>query len=237
MSENNNKPLAVISGGSGYLGTAIRAALERKGWVVVTLGKTKSEDLISFLCDITNEAETLSTINHIVSVYGNINACIHAATAPVSSKVGIDSMTVESFDSQINVAAKGAFLFAKAALPNMGKDSAFIGITTALIEPGTSLQPMGAYITAKYALRGFLRSLSEEVRLKNIRVYAVAPGFLPGGLNKGIPEAVLKFLGKKSGAGDAKIEDVVSVIEKICTEPSAYPQGSSITIPGKINPL
>jgi NAD(P)-dependent dehydrogenase (short-subunit alcohol dehydrogenase family) len=70
-----------------------------------------------------------------------------------------------------------------------------------------------------------------------VRVYAVAPGFLPGGLNKGLPDAIIKFLGKKSGAGDSTPEDVADVVLKICTEPAFYASGSSISIPGGISPL
>ena len=85
---------------------------------------------------------------------------------------------------------------------------------------------------AKYALRGFLRALSAEA--KQTRVYAVAPGYMAGGLNAGIPGAVLSFLANKSGAGVAERDDVASLVVELCTRPNAYPSGSSITVPERV---
>lgn len=232
-----NKPLAIISGGTGYLGSAVASCLKEKGWIVASIGRSDTTDPLSFRSDITDEAEVQKTVTTIVDSYGPIDACIHAAAVPVDAKTPVLSLPAGSFDEQINIAVRGAFLLAKSAIPHMKEGSAFIGVTSALIEPDVALSRMGSYVTAKYALRGFLRTLASEVSVQKVRVYAVAPGFLPGGLNKGIPEAILKFLGKKSGAGDSTAEEVAEVIGKICTEPTAYVPGSSISVPGTSHPL
>lgn len=224
------KPLAVISGGRGYVGGAIRMALEKKSWNVVSLGTRVRDDGRTFACDVTNEQQVHDVIKKITERYGDIFACIHAAAAPVVNKPLLET-DAGSFDVPIMVAVHGAFLLAKEVVPHMKADSAFIGITSKLIEPVAALPPTGSYVTAKYALRGFLRSLAAEVSAKGVRVYAVAPGFLPGGLNDGVSPAMIDFLATRSGIGTATVEEVAALVQKLCTEKDAYPPGSSISLP------
>lgn len=225
--EEKTQRLAIISGGGGYLGSAIRDVLRASGWRVAVLGRHLSEGDMEYLCDVTDEGEVVSTIKKITDRYGVIDACIHAAVGAVDTKEVL-TLAPEVFDAQIAVTVRGAFLLAKAAVPHMREGSAFVGMTTKLINAGTSIFPMGSYIPAKYALRGFLRVLAEEVRSKGIRVYAVAPGFLPGGLNKNVPAPVMELLAAKSGVGKNDIKEVAELVKKICTEPDAYASGLSV---------
>lgn len=224
------KPLAVISGGTGYVGGAIAAALEKSGWAVISLGRSATDDGTTLQCDVTDARQVRNVIQKVTGQYGDISACIHAAAPAIVNKPLLET-DVESFENPLTVAVRGALLLAKESVPHMKAGAAFIGITSRLIEPDMALPPAGAYVTAKYGLRGFLRTLTSEVRTKGIRVYAVAPGFLSGGLNDGVPPAMIDFLASKSGAGTTTAEEVAALVHKLCTVPDAYPTGSSIAIP------
>ncbi|OGM05533.1 hypothetical protein A2124_00590 [Candidatus Woesebacteria bacterium GWB1_37_5] len=143
------------------------------------------------------------------------------------------SISPESFAATVDTTLTGAFLLATEAVPYMTSGSVFIGITTQAIEPGASHSLLGAYVVAKQALRSLLRLLSIELRPKGIRVYAVAPGFLPGGLNRDMPHAVLDLLKSKQDA-EASPEYVAKLIGDICSEPEQYPGGFSIAVPSKV---
>ncbi len=224
------KPLAIISGGRGYVGSAIRVALENSGWTVVSLGRNATGDSTTLQCDVTNPRQVEEVIQKVTEQYGDISACIHAAAPAIVNKPLLE-MDVASFENPLMVAVRGALLLAKESVPHMKAGAAFIGITSRLIEPDMALPPTGAYVTAKYGLRGFLRTLAAEVRAKGIRVYAVAPGFLSGGLNDGVPPVMIDFLASKSGAGTTTAEEVAALVLKLCTVPEAYPTGFSIAIP------
>ena len=227
--EEINLKTAVISGGNGFLGRAIRTSLESSGWRVITLGRHIGESDKEYRCDISSENDVRATIAKVVDRYGIIDACIHAAVHTIENKPLTD-ISAEAFDTQMEVTVGGAFLLSAAAIPHMSKGAAFIGITTKLLEAGMTLMPMGAYVPAKAALRGFLRVLANDTRSRGIRVYAVAPGFLPGGLNSHLPDAVLRLFASKTGAGTASLEETVDLIKTLCTEPSAYVPGSSVAI-------
>lgn len=225
----NKKPLAIISGGSGYMGSAISAALRNAGWNVAALNRSARKEEGAYQCDITDPVQVQEAIQKITKRYGDISACVHAASPRIVNKPLLET-DVESFELPVRIAVRGAFLLAKEVIPQMKAGSAFIGITSKFIEPEIAVPPAGSYVTAKYGLRGFLRTLTSEVRAKNIRVYAVAPGVLPGGLNDGVSPAMINFLASKSRAGTVAVEEVAALVQKLCTVPDAYPTGSSIAI-------
>ncbi len=230
------KPLAIVSGGGGHVGGAITNALRKAGWTAVVLSRHAAGD-DAYACDVIDEAQVSSAIGTITAKYGSISACVHASSPAVEGASLLKTDT-RSFDDAIAVAVRGAYLLAKAVAPHMEEGSAFIGITTKLIEPNIALPPVSAYVAAKYGLRGVLRSLASELRAHNVRVYAVAPGFIAGGLNDGVPPAVLDFLASKSGAGTTTAEEVAALVLKLCTVRDAYPTGSSITLsPAEASPL
>jgi len=228
------KKVAVLTGGTGYVGSAIAAELKKLGWEVAILARNISVPE-GYTCDIGDEQSVHAAIKSVVEKYGTIHACIHAASAPIDQKNKMMTrVEVGDIDLHLRTTVRGAWLLTKTALPHMQPGSCFIGITTTLIEPGTSLPPLGGYILAKYALRGFLRTLAAEVKGIGIRVYAVAPGFMFGGLNQGIPDNVVSLLAQKSGAGVTSSGDVAKLIAQLCDTPSSFDNGVSITLPGKV---
>jgi len=235
MMENTNthRPIAVISGGTGYIGSAIVEALTTAGWEAVALSRSASEG--SYVCDVTDEKAVRAAIATIAA-RGTIRACIHAAAAPLE-RLPVHTISAGSFDSAMDTSVRAAFLLAKEAIPLMPKDSAFIGITTQAIEPG-AVQPSGAYLPAKYALRGFLRALSAETKNTGVRVYAVAPGFLPGGLNRDLPQQMQDFFASKSGTNAESAQELGALVQKLCIGGAAFPAGSSVAYPSlAVSPL
>jgi NAD(P)-dependent dehydrogenase (short-subunit alcohol dehydrogenase family) len=113
----------------------------------------------------------------------------------------------------------------------MSEGAAFIGITSTLAEAEDALPNMLPYIAAKKELRTALRTLSTELSPRGIRVYAVAPGFMEGGLNAKLPRPVLELLAQKTGAGVAEAGDVAALVEKLCAGEMGYPSGISVSVP------
>jgi len=231
--KNSTTPLAIVSGGTGYLGTVIVAELAAAGWDVVSLSRNTSDASAGvYTCDITDERAVHTTLAEIVATRGPISACIHAAS-PLLERIPILSVSTSAFDSAMDTAVRGAFLLAKETAQHRLSNAAFIGITTQAIEPGV-VQPFGAYIPAKYALRGLLRALSAEGEQGGLRVYAVAPGFLPGGLNDDLPKQMQDFFARKSGTNAESPQEIAALVRKLCAGDSEFPPGSSIAFPSLV---
>jgi NAD(P)-dependent dehydrogenase (short-subunit alcohol dehydrogenase family) len=195
---------AVITGASGYLGKMLVAELARRDWECVPYPIKK------------------------------VHAFILAGAPPID-RMSLLALTQNQFDKTIRAALNDGFRWAKTVIPHMPPcNSVFLGITSQVIQPGESLARMGAYGVAKIALRGLLRALEPELTKMQIRVNSMAPDFLPGGLNRDLPESMRTYLASKSRATP---EQIVEIIARICDDPTAYPSGMSINALGEAEPL
>lgn len=238
MTAGIQKPVAVITGGTGYVGSAIASALIERDWlpVLLSLESRTLEGAETIVCDITDEKDVEKMTDVVVKKYGTVAACIHTAATPIA-RVSLLEDTIESFEKTVAVSVRGAFLLARAMTPYMESCAAFIGITTQAIEPTATVAPkIGAYIPSKMALRGFLRVLAHEA--EGLRIYAVAPGFLPGGLNRDLPTPVRTLLARQPDGTTSSANDVAEIVADICANASLFPSGTSILSPSRaVTPL
>jgi len=236
MDDNNDTPIAIITGGSGYVGQAIVKTFIEDGWLPIIASRipytVKGAEVI--VCDITNGKSVSQLVKKVVEKHDSISACIHAA-APETTRKPLIEISSKIFDNEFDVSVRGAYLLARETTPYMKENSAFIGITTHSLETPNSIERnIGAYLPAKQALRALLRTLSYELEEKKIRVYAVAPKFMPGGLNSSLPERVRTLLSRQDDGSTTSADDVASVVSKICKGTSAFPPGTSVAIPSKV---
>ena len=189
----------VISGGTGYLGSAIIKALA-------------DYQVIPFKEDITDSRAVREFAKKLP---GRIFGVIHAASAPLVRKPLL-SLTEEEFTSQFSVNVIGAFHVIKYLAPLISPGGCMIGITTKALDEAVHA-PSGSYLPAKYGLRGLLHILAEELKGMPIRVYEVAPAFMPGGLNNDMPKAVVDFIQKKSDhtTPERVAQEILQLIQQI----------------------
>ncbi|RJQ34478.1 SDR family oxidoreductase [Candidatus Parcubacteria bacterium] len=219
-----SEPVLIVTGGSGYLGNAISTLFKARAWHVVSLSLNAQDPSVH--CDVTNEQSVQDAIAEIIARYGRVDACVHAAS-PKLNRVPLLSLSAEQFDSTMATATRGAYLLAKAIRPHLRKSGAFIGITSEAAHQYAG--PVGAYAAAKSGLEGLLKTLSHEE--KDWNVYAVAPGFMSGGLNRDLPEKVTTFLQSKMPDQVTTPEEVAAIILRLCNDSTSYPSGSLIRLP------
>lgn len=215
-----NKKTVVVAGGSGYVGQYITEALIKSGYFVVNLS-----------ADITRSKEVAGAAKKIRSECKSVAAVIHCAAVPLVRKP-ILLQKDEDFKAQFNVQVIGAFHLFKYFAPLLSDNGAFLAITSQASDPGASYAgSTGSYVPAKYALRSFLKVLAHE--LKDTRVYAIAPAFMPGGLNNDISPLVKKFILEKSKPGHiADPREVAKAILDMIGDKAGNFKGTSVAIPG-----
>ena len=185
MTKQMQDKVCVITGGAGSIGAASAKLLVEEGAKVLlvdlqeaALKKTAAEigggeTVVWCTADVTKSDQVKNAIAAAVSRFGKIdllfsNAGNFGVVAPIAD------YPEDIFDSVIAVHVKGAFLFAKHALPQMN-DGGSIIITSSVAgvrgDPGVC-----AYITAKHAQIGLMRVLAKEAAPRNIRVNTLHPG-------------------------------------------------------------
>ena len=222
---------ALITGGSGYVGSAVAKSFIANGYDVINLGRSESllSGMKTSICNLADQKETVEAAEKILEEYGSPEVIVHMACPPTTRK-SLEATTPEEVSREMAIAVGAARVLAATFLPKMKENSAFIGITTASLLKQIPENNIGAYIPAKKALQQMLRALHEQWGDRGIRVYAVAPVFLPGGLNKDLPEGVRSILSRQKDGSQSSAADVARLVLDLATT-TKYKAGSSIEVP------
>lgn len=177
--------IAVLTGASSGLGTAISAALVKKGVHVYGLARNESK--------LKSLQQQLGTLFHPVKldisiredVIQWITAAFQAGNFPdilinnagVGSFQKIDELSDEEWERTINTNLNGMFYVTSKVVPFLKKNPA----TTHIINIGSILGTMGRtegamYCTTKYGVSGFSEALFKELRQDSIKVTCLNPG-------------------------------------------------------------
>lgn len=156
---------AVVTGGSGGIGSEVVRQLRAEGWDVTSLSRREGTD-------VSSEAKVRTVFGRLTS----LDALVHCAAVLIKSPFA--ETTAADWDLQLGSGLRGAFLCAREAFRLMRDGggsivfcSSLSGVTGAEKFPG-----MAAYVAAKSGLAGLAEALAVEGRPLGIRVNVVSPG-------------------------------------------------------------
>jgi pteridine reductase len=156
---------ALITGGTGRVGSVIAARLERAGWEVFAAGRADG--------DLSTADGARTLIATAAERLGGLELLVNAAGEGFAPKP-VDELQEADWDAALGATAKGSFFATQAAAPFL-RDSRGVVV---MIEDVAAYQPwpsFAAHCAAKAAqamlTRVFARALAPEVR-----VCGIAPG-------------------------------------------------------------
>jgi len=183
-----NKSVLVTGGGSGIGEAMVRAFARQKSKVgFLDINKEASTTLSGELrkaghavhfepCDVTDTKALRASIDKVRAAQGPIDVLVNNAAHDERHKA--EEVTEEYWDGRIAVNLKHQFFAAQAVLSDMKQKGAGsiinFGSTSWMIGQGG----MAAYTASKSAVLGLTRSLARDFGPFNIRVNAVAPGWI-----------------------------------------------------------
>jgi NAD(P)-dependent dehydrogenase (short-subunit alcohol dehydrogenase family) len=126
--------------------------------------------------DISNAAAMSNTVSQAADEIGPINALVNNAGVNVFAKPL--ETTNEEWNRCFNINLKGAWNCCKAVLPEMIKTGGGVILNISSTHAFTIIPRTFPYPLAKHALLSMTKSLSLEYASKNIRVNALAPGYV-----------------------------------------------------------
>lgn len=183
-----NRPVVVTGGGSG-IGAAIVRAFARQGSRVgfIDIQQEPSEALareisahggsISFVhADLTDTAALQAAIAELSATHGPARVLINNAAH--DERHATEAVTPDYFDQRIAVNLKHAFFAAQAVLPGMRAAGGGAIVNFSSISWMAGMGGMPVYTAAKSAMIGLTRALARDYGPDNIRVNAIAPGWI-----------------------------------------------------------
>ncbi|WP_209123738.1 SDR family oxidoreductase [Alkalihalobacillus sp. BA299] len=199
---------AIITGGGRGLGEQIANALAEAGANIVVCSrkleacqqvserlKEKGVKALALHCDVTKPNEIDAVIQTTLKEFGSIDILVNNSGASWGSPAL--EMPEEAWDKVMDVNVKAIFLFSQ----KVGKVMAdqgygkIINIASIAGYGGQDPEVMDAigYATSKGAVITFTKDLAVKLARHNIHVNAIAPGFFPTKMAKG----VLDYAGEK----------------------------------------
>ncbi len=245
---------AVVTGGTGLLGSKICEHLQERGFQVTSLDVCEPRirrDGISYLiCDITNRND-VDTAMITISQFGDISTIVHSAALDpkVTGQNGRpipfeeDSFTnlAREFDISITGGLNVIQSFLRFGLPNLSisKSIILLGSDLSVISPDqrvyldangnqTFFKPI-SYSILKHGIVGVTKYLSTLLADRNIRVNCLSPGPI---LDRQ-PEFLQNNLVSRIPMGRlAEFEDIVRVVHFLASEDSKYMTGQNVVVDG-----
>ncbi|WP_033542551.1 SDR family NAD(P)-dependent oxidoreductase [Planococcus sp. CAU13] len=184
--------VAVVTGGASGIGLAAAKAYLAKGTKVVVAdfneegGRQAVEDLKSsgevdfFQVDVSNEEAVENMIRFAVDTFGTIDILV--SNAGVGALSETHELSYEDYHKVIAVNQDSVFFGAKHAIRHMMNNGGGVIINTASILGSVGEAGAFAYNASKGAVNLMTKSLALQYANKNIRVNAVAPGYVESGM-------------------------------------------------------
>lgn len=170
--------IAIIAGGTGGLGSALRSELEAKGCVVVTISRAQTGELSHITADLRSPDAAGKAISDVVTWHGSVDIVINAMGVVAFGP--INTTSVDTVEELFLTNTFGHIFLMQAALQNMTTGSVLVGISGVIAEQ--NLPGMSVYGASKAATRSFNEALGREARRSGIRVIDARPPHTETGL-------------------------------------------------------
>lgn len=244
--------VALITGGAAGIGKATAQVFAREGAKVVIcdvsaeLGnevvKTLGPDAFFYKVDVTNRAEVQQWVDDVIARFGRVDILVNNAGITrdaqfVKMKDGelVKQMSEEAFDLVISVNLKGVFNCTQAVAPYMIKQNSGVILNASSVVGLYGNFGQTNYVATKAAVIGMTKVWARELGRYNIRVNAVAPGFIMTEMVAKMPEEVLAGMRAKTPLGRlGEPEDIANTYLWLASDEGAYVHGTTISVDGGI---
>lgn len=179
-----DKKVWLITGAGRGLGADIAKAALVAGHAVIATGRnpdavTKaigaSDDLLTVQLDVTSTGDAEKAVAAAVARFGKIDVLVNNAA---NFHAGFfEEITPEDFRAQIETNFFGSVNVTRAVLPVLRKQRSGIVLQISSTAGIVGMEFCSAYAASKFAVEGWIESLTPEVAPFGIRTMVVEPGF------------------------------------------------------------
>jgi NAD(P)-dependent dehydrogenase (short-subunit alcohol dehydrogenase family) len=239
--------VAVVTGGNSGIGLASAKRLHEEGARVLITGRDPrtldaavsaiGAGTIALQSDVSNLDDIEKLFSVVESKLGKIDVLF--ANAGIAKFAPYSASAAAFFDELFATNVKGVYFTLQKAFPHLNDGASVILNTSVVSSKGN--ENVGIYAATKAAVRSFARTAANELKGRNIRVNAVAPGPIATpifgrsgltdeqveGYKAGIPSRVpLGRIGRP--------EEIASAVAFLASDDASYITGIELNVDGGI---
>ncbi|HEY4531831.1 MAG TPA: 3-oxoacyl-[acyl-carrier-protein] reductase [Kurthia sp.] len=240
-----NGQSAIVTGASRGIGREIALKLANEGAKVVVNysgSKDKAEAVVAEIIANGGEAivhqanvavadEVKGLIDATMEAFGSIDILVN--NAGITRDNLIMRMKEEDWDSVIDTNLKSVFLCTKAVSRQMMKQRKGSIVNVASIVGVAGNAGQANYVASKAGVIGLTKTTAKEFAARNIRVNAIAPGFIETEMTDALPEDIKSaMLTQIPLAKLGQAEEVAKVVAFLASDEASYMTGQTLHVDG-----
>ena len=244
--------VTLVTGGAAGIGkaTALRFAEEGAKVVICDVNEEAGNALLAELgpesrfykVNVADRQEAQAWVDDVVAHYGRVDVLINNAGILrdglfVRVKEGqlVKQMEEAAWDAVINVNLKGVFNCAQAVTPYMVKQGGGVIVNASSVVGLYGNFGQTNYVASKSGVIGMTKVWARELGRHNIRVNAVAPGFIMTEMVQQMPENILNDMKSHTPLGRlGDPRDIANAYLWLASDEAAFVTGATISVDGGI---
>ncbi|MCR4617962.1 MAG: 3-oxoacyl-[acyl-carrier-protein] reductase [Lachnospiraceae bacterium] len=240
-----NGKVAVITGGTGGIGTAIAKIYAENGADIALVATRDTKEASDFtdeltalgrkarlyLCNIRNAEDIEGTVSEILADFGGVDILVN--NAGITKDGLLPSLKTPDIDDVIDVNLKGTIFVTKALIRTFVKKRSgnIINISSVVGLMGNKGQ--ANYAASKAGIIGFTKTVAKEYGSRNVRCNAIAPGYIETKMTEKLGEDTKKMLTEQLPLGRLGTpKDVANLALFLASDMSGYITGEVIKVDG-----
>ncbi len=252
--------IAVVTGGSGVLGSNVSQGLLEAGVTVLVIGAHQNKvdaaverlrqygDVTGLVCNVLDSAEINKARDFVMEKWGRVDILVNAAGGNVPGATIMDDQHVfdmkdEDLHRVIDLNLYGTIYPCLAFGKIMAEQKSGSIINVSSMAAYDALSRVMGYAIAKEGVNALTKWLAQEMAIKyseKIRVNAIAPGFFIGEQNRRalinedgtLTERSHKVIAKTPMRRFGDISELNGIVRFLCSDEASFVTGTIIPVDG-----
>ncbi len=237
---------AIITGGGRGIGKQTALTFAKEG-ARVTVADINEEDINEVVkeiqdgggeafartVDVTDRTSVNGLIDAAKDQFGRVDVVVN--NAGITADAQLLKMEEDQWDRVIDVNLKGVFNVSQAAAKVMKEQEAGVILNASSVVGTYGNFGQTNYAATKWGVNGMTKTWAKELGRFNIRVNAVAPGFVYTPMTEKMPEKVLNMMKEKSVLKEmAEVEDIANAYLFLASKEARFITGEILAVDGGV---
>lgn len=241
-----DKQVALVTGGTGGIGSAISKQLSKDFQVIACYFKNGNHeeaqkwqsaqkqagfDIDIIYGDIAKFSDCEKLVSLVIERYGKIDALVN--NAGITADATLKKMSEEQWHQVIDANLNSIFNMTKKVIPHMIAQGSGRVVSISSINGRKGQLGQCNYAATKAALYGFTKSLAQEVAKHQITVNTISPGYIETPMLAKMDAEILDKITKSIPIGRlGRPDEVAHAVKYLLSKEASFITGANLDING-----